>query len=103
MAYSYGTEQADGSVLVRSGQNVGRWGFFRFHPTEFLLATSKAADFSSAAARQGWNNTRDLVSGEYVTTCVYFRHLAPPDLTLSKGKNCGVVQKKELWHWIIKS
>ena len=79
VAYSYGTEQADGSVLVRSGQNVGRWGFFRFHPTEFLLATSKAADFSSAAARQGWNNTRDLVSGEYVTTCVYFRHLTPPD------------------------
>ena len=79
MAYSYGTEQADGSILVRSGQNVGRWGFFRFHPTEFLLATTKTANFSSVAAQKGWNDTQDLVGGEYVTTCVFFRHLTPPD------------------------
>jgi hypothetical protein len=78
VAYSYGTEQADGSVLVRTGQNVGRWGVFRLWPASFLLATSKTANYTSAAVTS-WNDTSNVLSNEYVTSCVYFRHIKPPN------------------------
>lgn len=68
-AYPYGVEQADGTVIVKTGQSgtlPARWGVFRLDP-HWLLQDSKYADWGTIG---GWN---DSTVGEpsVVTPCVY--------------------------------
>jgi hypothetical protein len=77
VAYSYGVELPDGSVILKTGQGVGRWGVVRIDPG-WLLETAVRADFSTTASAVGWNDPKALGTTNYVTTCLDFRHFGTP-------------------------
>ena len=71
-AYPYGVEQADGTVIIRTGQSgtyPKRWGIFRLDP-RWLLQEGKAANWTSAAAGASWNASA-AGSPDTVTPCLY--------------------------------
>jgi hypothetical protein len=75
-AYSYGAEQADGTVIVKSGQSgvaPARWNMFKIDP-RWLLRESKSADWSSQAALAAWNSST-VGDDSTVTSCLYFWNL----------------------------
>lgn len=36
VAYSYGTELADGTVVIKTGQGIGRWAAVRVDPVWYV-------------------------------------------------------------------
>ena len=75
VAYSYGLELSDGSVLFRTGQGIGRTQLVRLDP-QWLTSSatqSKLADFASVEAQETWNDPRAIGSDSYGTTCMYYR------------------------------
>jgi hypothetical protein len=77
VAYSYGAELQDGSVLFATGQGVGRTQLVRLDPSWLLLPKTKTADFSTALATTTWNQPMEFRSPDYVSTCMYYRRLPP--------------------------
>ena len=81
VAYSYGQELANGDVLLRTGQGVGRTQLIRLDPS-WLLVPTKHADFTTPQAAATWNRPQAVDSDEYVSTCMYYRHIGhskPPE------------------------
>ena len=69
VAYSYGQELANGDVLLRTGQGVGRTQLIRLDPS-WLLQPTKRADFTTPQAAATWNRPEAVGSAEYVSTCM---------------------------------
>ena len=67
VGYPQAIEQADGTVLIMTGQGKGRWKTVILHPA-WLLERSQTADFTTTAAASRWNNSVDT-TGTYVSTC----------------------------------
>ena len=84
-AYPYGIEQADGTVVVKTGQSGSfpkRWGLFVLDP-RWLLRLSKSADWSAnghppaalPANGTGVVPDTDVANDNTVTSCVYLWNL----------------------------
>ena len=83
-AYPYGIEQADGTVIVKTGQSGSfpkRWGIFVLDP-RWLLRLSKHADWTMTATtspppvKNGTNvPDTDVADDNTVTSCVYLWNL----------------------------
>eukprot|EP01052_Picozoa_sp_SAG31_P015086 SAG31_NODE_959_length_10757_cov_2.260086_3_plen_677_part_00 len=88
-AYTYATEQADGSIIFETGQSgvaPARWNIVSFDP-RFLLQTSKIADFGNSLPghnASSWNDARSF-QAEALTSCTYFWNLCkdPQNLNTS--------------------
>eukprot|EP01046_Picozoa_sp_COSAG06_P060574 COSAG06_NODE_12937_length_1310_cov_1.774566_1_plen_90_part_10 len=61
----------------------------------WLLESTKHADFTTSQAAATWNRPEAIGSPEYVSTCMYFRHLGH-----SSGQPPGTILylPKDWWH-----
>lgn len=100
VAYSYGVELIDGSVLFATGQGVGRSQLIRLDPTWLIGPQDKAADFSSRLALTTWNAATAIASPDYVSTCMYFRRLPAKatDPNCSRGHDGTHLQNLTVVH-----
>ena len=80
-AYPFGIEQADGTVIVKTGQSgtfPKRWGIFVLDP-RWLLRLSKSADWTPLPPPPVENGTNvpdtDVADDSTVTSCVYLWNL----------------------------
>eukprot|EP01052_Picozoa_sp_SAG31_P008545 SAG31_NODE_434_length_15737_cov_10.315450_5_plen_665_part_00 len=79
VAYSYGVELNDGTVLFATGQGIGRTQLIRLDPRWLLQPVGKTADFTIPAAATSWNRPLAITVPEYVSTCMYYRHFPPSE------------------------